>query len=417
MGVAHAVQFLLDGLHRVAHAGLGLQVGNIHQLGAAVLEVLDGRFDDGLGVLTGTLGMELDEVGVRDLGNGRGGDELGMEALGQRAQCRENALYVHHDGLAGAGQHHVLLAQEVAGHGDAVTHGDLVAGAADAGHGDALGAVFLGVGDHLRVVGIEHDHLGQRGIVAVDDNIDVTLFHHADVGGGINGLGGAEHHVGELGTHHGAAPAIGQAGPQRLADQGLGLGRAAHMGHVQRLGDLAVNGAGLNARLIPQLLGMLGCALEEALGAKGLAVFQQADLGHLMGQVIDVLALGLHAPLFGDALELLGVLDLIVAALAGLVQGVHDLTAVVGVRGGATGGETQIVSAHNAVDVAAADAPGRFGGDAARTHGANTTAGSGFTETAVWGLILCALLPRIRADLDAVFQQSGRGGFHLFHRD
>ena len=206
-----------------------------------------------------------------------------MEALAQGAQCGEDALHVHHDGFAGAGQHHVLLIQEVAGHGDAVTHGDLVAGTADAGHGDALGAVFLGVGDHLGVVGVEHDHLGQRGIVAVNDDIDVVLLHDADVGGGVNGLGSAKHNVGELGAHHGAAPTVGQTGAQGLADQRLRHGGAAHMGHMQRLGHLAVDGTGLDTGLVPQLLGVLGGALEEALDAKGLAVFQQADLGHFVG--------------------------------------------------------------------------------------------------------------------------------------
>ena len=340
-----------------------------------------------------------------------------MEALAQGAQCREDALHVHHDGLAGTGQHHVLLTQEVTGHGDAVTHGDLVAGAAHTSHSDALGAVFLGVGDHLGIIGVEHDHLGQGGIVAVNDDIDVILLHHADVGGGVDGLGGAEHNVGELGTHHGAAPAVRQAGTQGLADQCLRQRGTAHMGHMQRLRHLAVNGARLDACLGPQLLSMLGCALDEALYAEGLAVFQQADLGHLVGQIIDVLALGLHAPFLGDADQLIGVLDLIVAALAGLVQGVHDLTTMVGVGGGATGGEAQIVSAHDAVNIAAADTAGRLGGDAAGAHGANTAAGAGFAEAAVGGLVLCALLPGIRADLNAVFQQSGRGSFHLFHRD
>ena len=55
------------------------------------------------------------------------------------------------------------------------------------------------------------------------------------------------------------------------------------MGHMQRLGHLAVDGAGLDTGLVPQLLGVLGGALEEALDAEGLAVFQQADLGHFVG--------------------------------------------------------------------------------------------------------------------------------------
>ncbi len=148
----------------------------------------------------------------------------------------------------------------------------------------------------------------------MDDDVDVVLLHDADVGGGVNGLGGAEHNVGELGTHHGAAPAVGQAGAQGLADQRLGQRRAAHMGHVQRLETSRSMARGSIPALLPQLLGMLGRALQEALYAERLAVLQQADLGHFVGQVIDVLALGLHAPFLGDADQLFGVLDLIVAA-------------------------------------------------------------------------------------------------------
>ena len=67
------------------------------------------------------------------------------------------------------------------------------------------------------------------------------------------------------------------------------------MGHVHGLGNFAVDGAGFDVSLGPQLLGMLGSALDELLGAEGLAVLQQADLSHLVSQVINVLALGLNA--------------------------------------------------------------------------------------------------------------------------
>ena len=253
--------------------------------------------------------------------------------------------------------------------------------------------------------------------MAVNHNVHVVLLHNADVGGGVNGLGSAEQNVRQFGTGHGAAPAVGQAAAQSLADQSLRQGAVAHVGHVHSGGDFPVNGPGLDTGLMPQLLGVLGSTLQEALYTEGLAVLQQSHLGDLVGQIIDVLALGLHAPFLGDADQLVRILDLIVAALAGLVQGVHDLAAMVGVGGGATGGEAQIVSAYDAVDVAAADAAGGLGGDAAGAHGADAAAGARFAEAAVGGLVLCALLPGIRADLDAVFQQSGRGSFHLFHRD
>ena len=185
------------------------------------------------------------------------------------------------------------------------------------------------------------------------------------------------------------------------------------MRHVQGLRNLAVDGAGGNLSSFPQLLGVLGSAINKALGAEGLAVFQQTDLGHFVSQSVDVLALGLNAPLLGDADQLLRVLDLIVAALAGLVQGVHDFTAMVGVRCRAAGGEDQIVTGNDAVDVAATDAAGCLLGDTAGTHGADAAAGACFAEAAVRSLVLGALLPGVSTDLVGGFQQGVGSSFHL----
>ena len=387
------------------------------QILVAVLEVLHRHADNGLGVLTGGLLAEVDELAVGHPGDVGGGDELGVEALRQGAQGGEDALDVHHDGLAGPGEDHVLLLEEVAGHGDAVAHGHLVGGAAHAADVDALGAVGLGQGDHLGILGVEHDHLGQGGVMAVDHDVHHVLLHHAQIGGGVDGLGGAEEHVGELGAAHGPAPAVAQAGPQGLADEGLRQGGAAHMGHMQGLGDLPVNGPGLDARVVPELPGVLGSPGEEAAVAEGLAVLHEGRLRYLVGQIIDVLALGLNAPLAGNPLELLGVLDRVVAALLGLVEGVADGAAVIGVGSRAAGGEAQVVAGHDAVDVAAADASGGLGRDAARAHGADAAADALLAEFAVGGLVLDALLPGVRADLTAVFQQPFGGGFHLLDSD
>ena len=185
------------------------------------------------------------------------------------------------------------------------------------------------------------------------------------------------------------------------------------MGHVHSGGDFAVDGAGLDAGVRPQLLGVLGSALQETLGAEGLAVLQQADLSHLVGQVVDVLALGLYAPLLGDADQLFGVLDLIVAAFAGLVQGMHDLAAVVGVRCSTAGGEDQIVTGDDTVNIAAADTTGCLGGDTAGAHRADPAAGTCFAEAAVRSLVLDTLLPGISANLLCSFQQRIGGSFHL----
>ena len=387
------------------------------QILVAVLEVLHRHADDGLGVLTGGLLAEVDELAVGHPGDVGGGDELGVEALRQGPQSGEDALNIHHDGLAGPGEDHVLLLEEVAGHGDAVAHGHLVGGAAHAADVDALGALLLGESQHLGILGVQHDHLGQRGIVAVNDDVHHVLLHDAQVSGGVHRLGGAEKDVGELGAAHGPAPAVAETGPQGLADQRLRQGGAAHMGHMQGLGDLTVDGPGLDARVMPQLLRMLGGAGEETLKAEGLAVLHEGGLGHLVGQVVDVLALGGDAPLTGDSLQLLGILDGVIAALLGLVQGVADAAAMVGVGGCAACGEAQVVAGHDAVNVTAADAPGGLGGDAAGTHGADAAADALLAELTVRGLVLDALLPGVRAYLTAIFQQPFGSGFHLLDSD
>lgn len=92
------------------------------------------------------------------------------------------------------------------------------------------------------------------------------------------------------------------------------------MGHVQGSGHFPVDGPGLDLGLLPQLLGIFGSTLQEALGAEGLAVFQKTQLGNLVGQGVNVLALGFYAPFLGNADELLRVFDLVVAAFLGLVR-------------------------------------------------------------------------------------------------
>ena len=124
---------------------------------------------------------------------------------------------------------------------------------------------------------------------------------------------------------------------------------------------------------------------------------------------------GSQLVLIGDADQLLRVLDLIVAAFLGLVQGVHDLAAMVGVRSRAAGGEPQIVTADDTMYVAAADAPGGLLGDAARAHGADTAASAGFAEAAMGGLVLDPLLPGVSANLTAVFQQRVGSLLHLLN--
>ena len=128
----NAVKLLLDRFDRVADTGVGLELRNVDEVLIAVFEVFNRHLHDRLCVFSGGFLVELDVIAVRHTGDGGGGDELGVEALGERAECGEDALHVDDDGFTCARQNDVFLLQEVTGHRDALTHGDFVAGAADA---------------------------------------------------------------------------------------------------------------------------------------------------------------------------------------------------------------------------------------------------------------------------------------------
>ena len=118
-----------------------------------------------------------------------------METLGQRAKGWEDTLYVHDDGLAGSRQHHVLLLQEVSGHGDSPSHSDFIGGTAHASHIDSLGSHRFCQFQHFRIFGVFTDHLRKTGIMTVYDNINAFFFHNAQVGFRIHRLWRSEHNV------------------------------------------------------------------------------------------------------------------------------------------------------------------------------------------------------------------------------
>jgi hypothetical protein len=55
--------------------------------------------------------FDVDHVVLLHLGDGMGGDQLGVEALGHVGQVLDDALDVHHHGVAGAGDDGQLLLQ------------------------------------------------------------------------------------------------------------------------------------------------------------------------------------------------------------------------------------------------------------------------------------------------------------------
>ncbi len=248
--------------------------------------------------------VELHVDGARDLGLARGGDQLGVEVLGQVAQRLHDALHVHDHGLDRAGDDRQLLVQEVAGRWDAVAHQDLVRRAADAGQVDALGALGLGVGDQLGILGSDHDHLRQGRLVAVDDDVDLVVLQHAQVGHRLQRGGRAEQDVGDVGGQHRAAPAVGQRSAHGVVQDVLRVQVDALVGAVQRLDHLAVDAAGHDAQLAPDLLALLGGAPGVDDLAALLAKLLQRLVAHVQGDLFLGAAGGGDAHVAGDGVQL-----------------------------------------------------------------------------------------------------------------
>ena len=251
----------------------------------------------------------------------------------------------------------------------------------------------------------------------MNDDVDHIFFHNAQVGGGINGLRGAEQHVGELGADHGTAPTVGQAGAQGLVNQCLGHRGATHVGHVQGLRNLAVDGAGGQLVVAPNLLTGLGSTLQETKATERLAELFQTGKSHFMGDVVDVAMLDLDIPLFGDALELLFVFDFVIAICRRAIQSHRDGATMVGVRCGATCGEAKVVASYHAVGIAAANATGRFSGDSARTHRADTAAQALLANLAVGSLGSGTSLIGVGANKLRGLKKTVCRSFHLLSRN
>ncbi len=235
--------------------------------GSAVLIVVDPHLDDLLGGLECVFLVELDVGRAGDLRLLTGGHQVGVELLRHRGQTLEHALDVDDHQFDGAGQERQLLVEAVACRRNAAAHPDLVGGTADAAQRDPVGALALGVFDHLRVLRCVDDQLGERRLVAVDDDVDLIVLEDAQVRLAGQRPGGAPDDVGEVGGQHGAAPPGGQAQADGLLHEVVGVLVASAVGAVHGVDHFAVETARADAQLVPQLLALLGSAIGVRLVA------------------------------------------------------------------------------------------------------------------------------------------------------
>ena len=159
--------------------------------------------------------------------------------------------------------------------------------------------------------------------MAMDDNVDMVIFHHAKVSFGLQRRGAAEHDVLEVGGDHGAAPAVSQGTASRLLGQVDKILIHTHRGPVHDFNDLAVDGPRLDAFLLPLVLERLRSTLQIGQGAIVLTELGHGGLGNAQGDLVDIAVQGLavhlyrsgHIKIRSDLDQLGRVLDLVVFGL------------------------------------------------------------------------------------------------------
>jgi len=352
-----AAQHVVDGLVTEAHHHIDFGVQRDEAL-AALLEVLDGVGEDRLGAVDGVVIVKLQMHRTGHLGPVVGGDDVGVEVLGHLGHRLHDTLDVHHHRLNSAGGQHHLLLDETGRHRDAPAHENLVAGTADSGQVDALGALFLGQFQHIRLLGGDTEGLGQQRLVAMNGDVDLVHLQDPEIDGGPARHRGAEHDIGQFSGKHRGAPAVGKRGARGLEHDVLVFLVNPHVGAVHHLHHLTVNAAGGDAQFLPDGLAFLRGAFEHRQPAVVLlAEFGQGLLAHFQGDLVDLAALGDHIEELGQRQEFLDVLDLIgTIALGGFDETLDHLPGMIGVGGRAGGHGAGEATGGHGIGGGAADA-------------------------------------------------------------
>ena len=98
----------------------------MYQFLFSVYKVLYRQFHDLFCIFSRCLGIETDKVRIRHLSDGRSCNKFGMEAFGERPQCREDTLNVYNNSLTCAGKDYVFLLKEVTCHRNSSSHSNFI---------------------------------------------------------------------------------------------------------------------------------------------------------------------------------------------------------------------------------------------------------------------------------------------------
>jgi hypothetical protein len=209
-----------------------------------------------------------------------------VEAFAQVAQGRHDALHIHDHGVHGAGDDGQLLLHEISGQGNAVAHDDSLPVQHMPTTLMPLAPAASARGHQRRIAGRSQDHLRQHRLVPMGHDVDMVFLEHSQVGLGAHRFRRAEEHVGNLGGHHGAAPAVGDGGLEALQDQVDRVVVHADVGAVHDLHDLAVDAARVDTHLLPLVHPFLRRPAGKLEGPFLLAEFGVHRPGQVQGDLL-----------------------------------------------------------------------------------------------------------------------------------
>ncbi|OPZ76802.1 MAG: hypothetical protein BWY79_01448 [Actinobacteria bacterium ADurb.Bin444] len=382
--------------HREARHQIHRRHRDVHLIWIAQSVVLHGHLHKSPRRIHRGLGMELVVIHLWEVGLVGGGDHLGVIALSHLAESGHNALIIDDHHLHGARGQHQLAHEVIAGHGDAVTHDQLIARAAQPCQIDAGGTHRLGELHHLRQLHRIHYGLGDQRIVAVHQDVDVVLFEHTHVDGTGHRLRDAEEDVGYLSGDHGAAPAVGERVARPVHNETVPAVVHTHVGAVHHLRGLAVNTAWCHTQLGPQLPAFRWRARSQLHFFLASAEVLHHGVGDFPSQSQIILAVHHDAVLCCYGPQFLGRTHRVALRFARshLVQDLHQVTAVVGVRRRPGRDHTTQVAGHDDVGVGSANAtlrPLTERIDATGTHSTDAAAQPHLTVAALRLLRLMAV--------------------------
>src|SRR5574337_1030075 len=254
--------------------------------------------------------------------------------------------------------------------------------------------------------------------MSVDHEIYMIFLEYIEAGLGLDRLRSPEQDIGDVRSHHGSAPAVGERGAHGPKHDIVGVLVNAHCRAVQHLYALAVDCPGSDTQLLPDLLPLFGRAGQVGKFSALLPELIEELERDLLGNLVHGLALDVNAEVARDAVQLAHVLDLEILGLAARdrEQGVGQVSRMVRMRRRSGSHHTGEIPRRYDGQSSTADAFGLFflAHEPAGAHVAHLAAGTLMPDRA--GLqFVCAVERRLEVLLAGGLQQDLRGRVNRSH--